>query len=168
MAENRIILQGYARYLRLLREAPKAVQSEIARVIKDAADVWEGKAKASAPTDQGRLKQSITNNAIPGGYEVFVNVDYAPYMEWGTKTKVNVPVELKGYASQFKGRKGGGQAKRAIYDWCKRVGVPPERWWLVYVHIMRYGVKPQPFFFIHRASVTKQLLGDLQQLVDSL
>lgn len=89
-------------------------------------------------------------------------------MEWGTKTKASVPGWLSSYAQQFKGGVKGGDAKRHIYAWCKRVGVPEEKWFLVFVSIMQKGVKPRPFFFKQKAHVQKKLLSDLKILVDSL
>lgn len=165
---NSIQLQGFQQYLRVLQNAPKALQSEAKAVIRDAADLWEDLAETKAPRDQGRLAGAITNKEIKDGYEVFVNVEYAPFIEWGTKTRVQVPSDLRAYAAQFQGAKGGGNAKRVIYDWCKRVGIPVERWFLVYRSIMTYGIKPQPFFFVQRPAVQRQLLTDLKRLVDSL
>lgn len=43
-------------------------------------------AKRAAPADTGRLRQSIVVNEIQGGYTVGTNVEYAPYVEYGTGT----------------------------------------------------------------------------------
>lgn len=163
-----IRFKGFDEYIAVLRNAPQTVRKDADFFLMDAANTWEEFAKKSAPKDQGKLAGGIVTKPTKGGYDVVVNSEYAPYQEWGTKTRVRVPSELQQYASQFKGKKGGGQAKRAIFDWCKRVGIPPERWFLVYRSIMRYGVHPHPFFFIHKQKVEAQLLADLQQLVESL
>ena len=50
--------------------------------------------------------------------QVIAHKEYAPYIEWGTITKVNVPAELKDYAIQFKGKgikKNGGIETRPYF-----------------------------------------------------
>lgn len=50
--------------------------------------------------------------------EVAVGKEYAPYVEWGTITKVQVPSELADYAAQFKGKglkKNGGMSPRPFF-----------------------------------------------------
>lgn len=169
---NGIRLEGYAEYQRLLKKAGKSLNEEARMYVYDAALSLEEKAKMSAPTDQGRLKNSIRTKSIESGYEVVVDSVQAPWMEWGTKSRVQIPSELASYAAQFKGEGQSGakkgEAKRAIFDWAKRKGIPPERWYLIYRSIMRYGVQPQPFFFKHLPAVRQQLLNDLKLLVDSL
>lgn len=61
-------------------------------------------AKSFAPVDKGGLRSSIrvANKGLSG--EVSVGVEYGPYQEYGTGTKVKVPSELKSYAMQFKGK----------------------------------------------------------------
>lgn len=44
-------------------------------------------AKRICPEDTGHLKGSITREKIPNGYAVGTNVEYAPYVEYGTGTK---------------------------------------------------------------------------------
>lgn len=68
----------------------------------------ESEAASNVPVDTGALKQSIqsqpikvTKNQITGGVEV--GADYAPYVEFGTGTRVKVPSELNAFAAQFKG-----------------------------------------------------------------
>ncbi len=62
------------------------------------------------PKDEGFLVGSLNiepNRAIsPSGvWTLKANADYAPYVEFGTGEKVNVPNELKNFALQFKGEK---------------------------------------------------------------
>ncbi len=50
--------------------------------------------------------------------EVTVHSEYAPYIEWGTITRVQVPSELSSYAIQFKGKgikKNGGIYPRPYF-----------------------------------------------------
>jgi hypothetical protein len=61
-------------------------------------------AKQSVPIKHHALKASIRPKVSGLTGDVIVGVYYAPYMEYGTGNKVNVPNELTEYARQFKGR----------------------------------------------------------------
>lgn len=135
-------------------------------VVIAAAQEWEGLAKRTAPKDQGSLGRSITSKFVKNGVaQVEVNANYAPYMEWGTKTRVNIPGDIAAYATQFKGNKGSGDAKKFIYAWCKRVGIDPKLWYFIYRKIMTVGVKPHPFFFIHKNVIQQKLNQELEAIL---
>ena len=52
----------------------------------------------------GQLKVMIQPKVTSNSASVTVPVSYAPYVEFGTGTKVNIPKGLEDYASQFKGK----------------------------------------------------------------
>lgn len=62
--------------------------------------------KQSTPVDTGRLRASYTIvfRFDKMGAEVGSNVEYAPYVEFGTGAMVDVPEGLESYALQFKGK----------------------------------------------------------------
>src|SRR5690625_2652106 len=85
--------------------------------IKDISDMVEGGIEASAfdirrqavttvPVDTGILKGSI--KVVPGEHRLHKIIEagasYAPNIEFGTGTRVNVPSGLADYAIQFKGK----------------------------------------------------------------
>ena len=55
-------------------------------------------------TDQGGLVSSIRSRVSGKNGEVKVGVNYGPFVEFGTGSKVKVPAELREYAMQFKGK----------------------------------------------------------------
>lgn len=70
----------------------KAVESALDKAMAESALVMQGRIRAVTPVDTGRLRQSITPSArlldgrLPSGEaEVGTNVEYAPYVEYGTK-----------------------------------------------------------------------------------
>lgn len=91
-----------------LRKLPEQIKQATIADIEDAADAIVIKAVQQAPVDLGVLKQSIGNEPKNGGlnYIIFVDAEYAPYVEFGTGTEVEVPTELTQYAQQFKGSNG--------------------------------------------------------------
>lgn len=141
------------------------------QIAGNAADEWAKAADRSAPRDQGRLGPHISSvNVTSGVWEVVSPEQYSPYMEWGTKSKASVPPELASYASQFLGggSGGGASAKQLIYEWVLRKGLDKKAQWPIFISIMKNGVRPHPFFFIHMARIQKQLFDDLNQLMEQL
>lgn len=162
-----VTLKGFGEFQDKLEKLPKELIEEADFLVKDAAALWEERAKQDAPVDQGRLRQQISSfKRDSGNWEIVSASDYSAFLEWGTKTKVRVPAELVSYAMQFKGITRPGGAK-AIYEWCRRVGIPQNVWVFVYLSIMRYGVTPHPFFFHQAPIVEKQLMDDLKQLIEA-
>ena len=137
---------------------------------RDAAALWEQRAKEDAPKDQGRLASAITS--MQTGfleYDTVSPVEYSAYLEWGTRGKVNVPAELADYAIQFKGSgSGGGEtAKEMIFAWMKRVGIAEDKQWAVFASIMINGIRPHPCFFIQMPFVQNQLNSDIASILNT-
>lgn len=82
------------------KEAEAIMEEEIAAAIVDI----EREAVMSAPSDLGALRASIKGDSKGMEGAVSVGVNYAPYVEFGTGGKVDVPVGLEDYAIQFKGK----------------------------------------------------------------
>lgn len=170
---NLITLTGFAEFEAKLQNIPKKLQNELGQVAKFAADTWEQLAKKDAPVDQGRLRNEIKAVKLSNiAAEVVVNSEQAPWIEWGTRSRVRVPAELVAYASQFKGKgstlKGKGTAKEMIFAWCKRKGIDKKAWYSIYRSIMINGIRPHPFFFIQRPKVEKQFTQDVRDILTSL
>ncbi len=82
----------------------KVTQDEVVEEIVSFGQDVALKAKGRAPKDLGYLAQSTNARPIINGVEIFSNAEYAPYVEFGTGAKVNVPQGLEQYAMQFKGK----------------------------------------------------------------
>ncbi len=155
---------GFKEFEQKLNKLPVNINNRMGAYCYDAIKEWEGKAKRSAPKDQGFLAGKISSGMTSEmSGEVVSPEDYSAYLEWGTKTRVNVPADMQAYAAQFKGGNGRKGAKEMIYDWCKRVGIKKEAWWFVYLSIMIKGVKPHPFFFIHKTEIQNKLNNKVQK-----
>jgi HK97 gp10 family phage protein len=79
------------------------LEKEVVQVVMRATRNTSLNAKSFAPVDKGGLRASIRPLYKGKSGEVTVGVEYAPYVEFGTGSKVNVPSELSSYAVQFKG-----------------------------------------------------------------
>jgi HK97 gp10 family phage protein len=92
-----------------LRAYSQKVEQGIENAVKQAALNTETNAKIDCPVDMGILRSSIHMEAFQDetgkGFEVLTKVEYAPYVEFGTGTKVSIPNGYDEYAAQFKGQK---------------------------------------------------------------
>lgn len=149
MSTFNINVKGATELYARLGAAAAKLQKVIDQELKDGAEAIAAEAKQRAPGDQGILRNEISASRISAlRYSVSSNAIYSAYVEFGTRSLVQVPAGLEEYAAQFK---GGGfsslSAKEAIFNWCKRKGIPKKAWYAVYLKVMIVGTKPQPFFF---------------------
>jgi HK97 gp10 family phage protein len=101
-------IKGLNSVISNLRKYGKEAEKDIEGVTEQIARKIELYAKQNAPTDLGKLGQSIqakketpTNWNIEAGG---VLAPYAPFVEFGTGGLVEVPNELKEQAIKFKGK----------------------------------------------------------------
>lgn len=171
---NGITISGFTEFGDKMNTLAATFPRELDDIAGLAAATWQQGAVLQSPKDQGKLDKITSYRVSDGIWEISTGagISYAPYMEWGTKSHVSVPAELSGYASQFQGGSLGGDAKRAIYEWVLRKGLPASAQWPVFIKIMREGVRAANdgigFFFIQRPAAEAQLLRDLNKLISEL
>lgn len=98
-----IKVKGIQKALKAFSNYSDSKNKQLEAAVQRATINIDRKAKQNAPVDTGRLRGSIhrTSNKLSG--VVFTNVEYAPYIEFGTGSMVDVPEGLEDYAMQFKG-----------------------------------------------------------------
>lgn len=173
MSVNGITLTGWKEFEQKALDMSKLLEDEMDEAAELAARTWAQGAARDAPKDFGKLSGHISpsKGEFVGQWEVNSPMQYSPFMEWGTKLRAFVPGELSDYASQFQhvdfSVPTEGGLKEIIYAWAQRKGIPKAAWWPIYITIRRIGVTPHPFFFTQRPIVEKQLLGDLEQMINT-
>lgn len=93
---------------RLTKRFNDVANMELVDIVNKATQLVHGQAKALAPTDTGQLAGSIhmkvkmNKNSVEG--RVYTNVEYAPYVEFGTGIKGNgtYPYKVKGLNLVYK------------------------------------------------------------------
>lgn len=91
------------------REAiANAIDRALVAALEEVGLVAEGYAKRACPVDTGRLRNSITNIVDEGTRHVVIgtNVEYAPYVELGTRRQKPQPFlkpAAEDHASTYKG-----------------------------------------------------------------
>lgn len=128
------------------------------------------KAKRYAPVDEGFLRNSIGAD-IDKLLEklVFVSAFYAPYIEFGTGSKVKIPAGYEAFAAKYKGSANRGNVQQFYYklvQWVLRKGLVAtfsvktqrrnrinraetdrayELAYIIMISILKNGINPQPF-----------------------
>lgn len=147
-----------------LRKKQKEIDLKIHNITESRLRAVLFEAQRDAPVDMAHLKQS-------GGFEmgkregkVFFNAKYAPFVEFGTKTKVKVPKGFEKLAIQYKGIKDNRpfqDFKNDVYEWAKRKGIPEKAWYFVLMKIIKVGINPNPFlippYIKHRTRYKKEV-----------
>lgn len=177
--------------------AKKAMVQEVDRALQSAANDWANAAVRDAPVYDGKLRGSITSKkAGTLHYSVSANVFYAPYVEFGTKKRVDIPAGLQDIAAQYKGAKAGsGDFKAlvlAIEKWVKKnriktVGDKDAKavkagkysetkrraktysaaaFWIA-LSIIKNGIKPHPYFFKHKQTAENAITKDIELMYKS-
>ena len=95
---------------RLTQRFNKIANMELRTAVNKATELVHGQAKALAPADTGLLRESIhlqvkdTATGVEG--RVYTNVEYAPYVEFGTGIKGNgtYPYKVEGLNLEYKNK----------------------------------------------------------------
>ena len=106
-----IKVQGINEAIKALKKYESEVVRDTAKEMNRAMLMTQTEAKLRAPVDTGRLRSSIVTTKAKVSDLVastVVNVNYAPFVEFGTRSSVEVPQGLEEYALQFKGNNSGG------------------------------------------------------------
>lgn len=187
-----ITIKGLKELQRKLKNIPKSVSKEVDGAMALAANDYRNRAVNDAPVDEGILKNAITVERHKElDYEVVSGASWSAYIEFGTKSRVQIPSDLTAYASQFKGKGSGDYFDflNSILDWVKRKGIVSrysvktqkeitkysksdnerlvETAQAIANSIIRHGVHPHPFFFKQREVVFEQLLKDISPAIES-
>lgn len=140
----------------------KGVDNKLKQVeqeLQDELNTWasicsaEAKMRAGKNIDRGQLAGAINPKFEKLKASVTVAVNYAAFMEFGTKKKAaayvaSLPADWKAYAAQFKGGGGGaGNLFEAILAWVKRKGIEESAAYPIAIKILRDGVNAHPYLF---------------------
>ena len=166
-----ITLKGFDQYAKKLQNASNGLAVEVDLEADATSQNVASRARLKAPLNDGTLRASIQPEKIRDGvYSVQAAANYAAYVEFGTRRRASVPADLQEYASQFKGSTGRSseEAKAAIYEWCRKQGIPEERWWGIFMSLMTNGMRPHPFLFNSLDEEEPLFFKRLQAILDDI
>jgi len=168
----KVNLVGFKQFQDLLKKAPQRLVKDLDGEVKLAAENFRDLAVKDAPKDRaggsGLSGSIVVKNPNTLTWEVVVQKDYAPYLEFGTKLNFRA---IPGIDSSVYKRKGTGTAEQALESikaWVKRKGIKfqsagtfksgakkgqnnnltlEQTAYIIFHFIMLRGIKAQPFFF---------------------
>jgi len=188
----KVNLIGFKQFQDTFNKLPEKLRKETETGIREAADQFRDLAINDAPADVGFLRSQITVKKGEGlTYEVISGSKYSAPMEFGTKRNFKSIPGID--SSQFKGGPSGGNYYdflNNILDWVKRKGIggkyrgsitagrvtlsKKKQDTLVQAaeaiawHIIRFGVKPHPFFFKQIAPVRRDLFRRFRETLKTI
>jgi len=150
----------------------------------------ETEAKLRAPVDEGHLRSAIYSKSKPLAAEIGCTVDYAAYLEFGTRRfaaayVAGLPATWQELAANFKGGGGGNfeQFVKELTEWVMRKGfaapltasgnasksksaidIQRQAAYMIARSIMIKGIRPHPFLYPAVEKWTPVLLSDLKAL----
>lgn len=166
-------VSGADKILSKFSKLPKQLQDGIhSEIVATSEEVAEG-VRRDAPVDESFLLHSVsTKNEGQTQSSVIAQSSYGAYLEFGTKSLVDVPAGLEAIAGQFKGPGNNGSTDplKAIQGWVGRKigGTPKEQKsiaWLIWRKIRTVGIKPHPFFFKQAEEARPKFISRIKQVI---
>ena len=162
-----------------LANASKKTAALVDAEVQASAMEFVGQAKkdlAAQGGDRGTLLRSISYAKTgPLNYTVSANAFYAPFIEFGTKSKYNPYPGTAEFAGQYKGVKGPGTLRLidAIRGWVKRKGIAKGKEieraaFFIARSIYKNGISPKPFFFKQVAPVRAKLINRIIAVLNGI
>jgi len=128
MAGFKIEIKGLAELQQRLSKPE--VDAKINKVLSKFGNDVRTEAIRRAPVNEGRLRQSIFYQAGQLQVTIGANVDYAAYVEFGTRKfaaayVATLPASWQVFARNYKGPAGGtfDQLVMRIYEWVRKKGI---------------------------------------------
>jgi len=168
-------VSGLGKAIRDIKKWEDDRKRDIRNAFNGAAIDVERNAKQRAPVDNGRLRSDIqkevevADNGAVVSARVLNTVNYAPYVEFGTRSSVSVPPELAQVASEFQGPTGKpfSELLENIELWASRKGLPPESVYPIARKIVQTGSDAQPYLFpaweVERPKLIRELTEVLRR-----
>jgi len=168
-------------------EKHKALVKFESNVVKDA------KAKLQSKTSNtGKLANSIFGDVKGDTATIVVTANYAAYIEFGTRKFAaqyvsTLPADWKSYAATFKGKGGGDMNEfiQNIMQWVQQRGIGAlktksgnnstsassldamqQAAYGIALHILRNGIRPQPYLFPAVEKHTPTLIADIKKIFE--
>jgi len=174
----------------LARFDVKKFEPQITKAFSDFGERVEETAKQLAPVDEGHLKGLIFFKGFKNGVEVGCSVDYAAFVEFGTRKYAaryvsTLPATWQQLAAKSKGKGGGSfeEFVQRIFAWVRRKGIGSTTTksgavstsatslagmnsaaYAIALNILQNGSQPHPFLYPAVNMHYKQLIKDLQEL----
>jgi len=171
-------VEEFSKIYQRFKQLDQVAKTEIKNEFNSSALKIQATAKRLAPVNFGNLRNSIVltqegdqNDFV---FTIAARAKYAPYVEFGTGSKVSVPSNYAEYAAKFKGQKGGSfkEMIEALMLWVKRKGIANGKnqksiAYAIAISILRRGIRPQPFLIPAFEQEKKNLIKRIKNVLDA-
>jgi len=169
----KVDIKNLNKVLKELEGKGKQVDKDVEILTRENAKEIAAQAKVNAPVGiDGHMRNQIEYPKVKDRhYKVVANAYYSGYVEFGTGTRVKVPTEMKDVAQAIRSNKRAGSFKKGlkkIEEWCAKKGIPKESAYLIFMSILKKGIKPQPFLYPAFVKGRKQYIKDLKDLLEDI
>lgn len=171
MANFTLKVQGIEALQKRFAQLDKVVKEEIVEEIRDFGYRVNAEQQALISqykaVDTGRLRQATKTREVNDGIVIFSDVEYAPFVEFGTGKQVRIPPELTQAAATFRGYKRGDfkMFLANLRVWCKRHGIDERAAYPIAIKILNNGLKARPFFFPPYLKERPKLMQNIRKLI---
>lgn len=158
----KVDIKGFDKALKDIEKLAKETREDVQIELNAFGLDVQQQAKQLAPANEGLLRNRI--DVLPGNLEVSVvaSVEYAAYLEFGTRKFAaqyvsSLPADWQTYAASFRGAgPGGGGFMERLLVWMNKKGIEESAAYPIARKIMRDGIRPQPFLYpAYRDNVPK-------------
>jgi len=169
-------LTGVQKILNELQNLENDISREVDGELQAGVNKMARDAKTLAPSNFGEIRNSIgTEPAGKLRYSIFANAWHAPYVEFGTRGKVQIPGALSEIAQGIKNRKKRPQDNwdafvSSILKWGTAKGYikkgDKNHAENIAKRIYKNGISPQPFMWPAFVRNRKKLIDNIKAVVE--
>lgn len=125
-------------------------------------------AKKLAPKNLGNLRNSISAKQVDDlNWQLLASEIYAPFVEFGTGGKVDIPKGFKTFAEQFKNSATGSfeDGLISIKSWCRNKGIDEKFAYPILVSLIKNGMEAQPYMIPSLKIAQSQLRSRIKKTI---
>ena len=166
-------LKGIQGVINELARVKTEVSQEVEAELQAGVNTMVRDAKRKAPANFGQLRASIgSEQTAPLQFSFFASAYHAPYVEFGTRGKVDAPAELQALAKAIEARPKKGTWKQfvnAILIWGEKKKVIAKgdkgHAYVIARKIYKEGIAPQPFMWPSFVANRGKLIQRIERIV---
>ena len=167
-------LTGVQKIINQLAKVENEISAEVDAELQASLNKMEKDAKRKAPSNFSQLRNSIGNaKESKLRYSLFASAYYAPYVEFGTRGKTEVPKELEAVAKNIQARESKGTFEEfveSIYLWGRKKKIIKKNDKNHAVNIARKiyinGIAPQPYLWPAFVAERSKLISNIRAVVN--
>lgn len=163
-------VKGLNNIKKLFKNKGVELTRESIKIVKSSAMIGRNVAVMKAPAAFGKLRQGINFKVTGTKAEVYSQMPYSVYVEFGTGKKVKIPSytpkPLLEAAKKMRGKSQGNwdDFYTSLSRWARLKGIPQNAVYPIAMSILKDGVEAKPFMRPAFIAAKKNMLIELKKL----